>query len=159
MAFVRGAGRAAVVLFVSAVALAGCASTDSGAESSPSPSLSASSTAPLKAADLAGSNWQLKSAAASHDWAKFDITLKFGEGQEISGTSGVNRYTGTYVATDAGGLKFGPLASTKMAGPDDAMAAEAAFLKLMGQVTGFRYDGQQLVLLGSESQELLTFGS
>lgn len=53
------------------------------------------------------------------------------EKKRVSGFSGVNRYFGGY-EKDGEKLKLGPLASTRMGGPPEAMAAEAAFLAALG---------------------------
>jgi len=54
-------------------------------------------------------------------WLTFD-----GDGQ-VYGMSGVNRVRGTFVV-EGETVTFGPMASTMMAGPDDAMRVEAAVL-------------------------------
>lgn len=57
-----------------------------------------------------------------------------GDGQ-VYGTGGVNRLRGTY-ALDGAGLRFGPLATTMMAGVAEHMAREAAFLAFLdGELT------------------------
>lgn len=157
MAGRRSIGGASALLAVG-LAVTGCATSDSGSGNSASPTPTQTSVSPTKTAavEFAGTNWQLKSGTKDINWAKFRITLEFGDAQKVSGFSGVNRYSGSYVATAAGNLKFGPMASTKMAGPDDAMAAEAVYLNLLERVTSYRMSGDQLVLLGSQ-QELLTF--
>ncbi|MBD8060398.1 META domain-containing protein [Cellulomonas sp. JH27-2] len=59
--------------------------------------------------------------AAHQPWLTFD-----GDGQ-VYGMSGVNRVRGTFVV-EGETVTFGPMASTMMAGPDDAMRVEAAVL-------------------------------
>ena len=72
----------------------------------------------------------------------------------MHGSSGINRFAGTYGETE-GRLVMGPLASTRMAGPDDTMAAEAAFLALLEASPPFAVaDG---VLLLGESDAAIRF--
>ncbi len=57
-----------------------------------------------------------------------------GDGQ-VYGTGGVNRLRGTYTL-DGAALRFGPLATTMMAGVAEHMAREAAFLAFLdGELT------------------------
>jgi len=59
-------------------------------------------------------------------WLTFD-----GDGQ-VYGMSGVNRVRGTF-AVDADTVTFGPMASTMMAGPDDATRVESSLLRALAQ--------------------------
>ena len=56
---------------------------------------------------------------------------------KVVGSTGVNQYTGTYRLTPPSELTFSNLATTRRAGPPDAMAREQAFLNLMDQVRSF----------------------
>ena len=73
--------------------------------------------------------------------------------QQASGTSGINRYAGSY---DLNGstIKFGPLMGTRMAGPPEAMAAEEAFLAAMRNVRGWSIIKQSLELTDGGKQLL-----
>ncbi len=62
-------------------------------------------------------------------------------GEQVSGTSGVNRYSGSFVDGS-----FGPLATTMMAGPPDIMEQEARFLALLDRCDGARVEGDLLQL-------------
>ena len=74
-------------------------------------------------------------------------TLQFDAGKKsASGFSGVNRFFGGY-EKDGEKLKFGQLASTQMAGPPEAMAAESAFLAMLASVTGWQIADGTLALL------------
>jgi heat shock protein HslJ len=52
------------------------------------------------------------------------MTLQF-EGDSASGSGGCNRFTGTY-EEDRNSISFGPLASTRMACPEEIMSAETS---------------------------------
>lgn len=108
---------------------------------------------------LDGSSWVLTDwSQDAIDPAAFAITAEFTEGR-IAGTSGVNRYTGGYTATSAGAFEAGEIASTMMAGPEPAMAAEAAYLKLLASARGFRIEGDRLTLLDGDDTAQLIFAT
>lgn len=77
------------------------------------------------------------------------------ETAQASGFAGVNRFTGSY-ELDAEGLSFGPLASTRMAGPPEAMALEQVYLEALSRVDSWRMRDERLELL-AEGQRVLTF--
>ncbi len=95
---------------------------------------------------LAGTSWQLDTAeGAAVDLRAFPITLAFDESL-LSGQAAVNTYRAEYHADETGGLEIGEIASTKMAGSEEAMAAEAAYLKVLSEVDGFTVSTSQLNL-------------
>lgn len=67
----------------------------------------------------------------------------------LSGSGGCNRLAGSYEVGDEG-LRFGPIASTRMACSEAAMERESAFLAVLAGVTGHRLDGSALVLLDGD---------
>ncbi len=67
----------------------------------------------------------------------------------VSGTSGVNRYGGSYASVD-GKLVFGQLFSTMMAAPEPAMALEQRFLAIMGTPLAVTASGGALTLSGDK---------
>ena len=71
------------------------------------------------------------------------------EEARVTGSGGVNRLTGHF-ALSADELRFGPLATTRMAGPEDAMQREAAFLTALARVTAYALDGRTLTLLADD---------
>lgn len=71
------------------------------------------------------------------------------EEARVTGSGGVNRLTGHF-ALSGDELRFGPLATTRMAGPDDAMQREAAFLAALERVTSYALDGRTLTLLAGD---------
>ena len=66
----------------------------------------------------------------------------------VTGSGGCNRFTGGY-ESGAGTLRFGALASTRMACP--AMDTETAFLKALEGARKFRLAGRHLDLLDEKS--------
>lgn len=96
---------------------------------------------------LKGTKWKLNAASISSiDLAKFDITIEFAA-DKVSGFAGVNRYNGSYETQADGSIEFGPLATTKMAGPPEAMAAEAAYLKALQEASHYSADKAELTLV------------
>ncbi|KRD44605.1 hypothetical protein ASE38_10960 [Cellulomonas sp. Root930] len=85
---------------------------------------------------------QVEGRRRATPWLTFD-----GDGQ-VFGLAGVNRVRGTWVL-DGDTLTFGPVVSTLMAGPPDAMACEQQVLRLLGEpATVSAPDGDTLVLDG-----------
>ena len=70
------------------------------------------------------------------------------DGRKIQGSAGCNRMMGTY-ELNAGSLKFGPIASTKMACP--AMATESKFLAALDATTRYEIAGSNLTLFGGDA--------
>jgi heat shock protein HslJ len=85
-------------------------------------------------------------------------SLTFGDGGAISGNAGVNQYRGTVdaQALQQGRWQAGPVAATRMAGSQEAMALEAGFLQaLAGAREVALQDG--MLELKSGDQVLLRF--
>jgi len=74
-------------------------------------------------------------------------TLTFDAAKKnASGLAGINRYFGSY-KLDGDKLKFGPLGSTFMAGPQAAMDAETVFFKMLDSVNAWKIADGRLQLL------------
>ena len=78
-----------------------------------------------------------------------------------SGNGGVNSFTSTYRAPDAGEVSFGPVAATRMAGPAPAMEQEAAFFDALESTARFEINEGNLVLsdLGNNTLVVLAPGT
>ena len=92
---------------------------------------------------LDGTEWRVHVLAAE-DTGAVEITIRFDAGH-AGGRGGVNRYRGTYML-DGDELTFGPLMSTRMAGPEEAMRLEALWFQALAQAVTARLDGDELVL-------------
>ncbi len=104
-----------------------------------------------------GTQWDLVEAAdLDVDWSAMHVTLGFQQ-ERAGGRAPVNRYFGTCHAQPDGTLALGPFGMTMMAGPPAAMAAEQAYLALLGQVAGLRRPAQRLELLDSAGTCLLAY--
>ena len=97
-------------------------------------------SASTDSSELDGS-WTLESLGGVSDLTPADpgvtSTLVLEDGQASRGS---------YESPADGELTFSPPASTRMAGPEVAMAQEAAFLKALEQTKRFELDGDRLVL-------------
>jgi heat shock protein HslJ len=78
-------------------------------------------------------------------------------GGKVAGTSGCNRYSGTYELSGANGIKFGPLAMTEMACAEPVMAQEQAFARALVATTSYNTSGGILTLKDSSGADLATF--
>ena len=71
------------------------------------------------------------------------------EESSVAGSGGVNRLMGAFALAEDE-LRFGPLATTRMAGPEDAMRREHAFLSVLECVTSYGLDERTLTLLADD---------
>ena len=110
---------------------------------------------PLRSAEdapapgIEGIEWSLQEihGKPSHAREKGRQTLKLEAGKKQAlGSGGVNRFSGRYEQT-GDKLKFGPLASTMMAGPEKDMNAETAYHAALADVTNWRMTDGALELL------------
>lgn len=101
---------------------------------------------------LQGREWRLTGAEADDEdgLVAAGITVTF-DGSNMGGFSGVNQYSAGYVAGEDGSLELDEIAATLMAGPEDAMAAEQAYLELLGRCDGYSLSGGTLTLLSAGS--------
>jgi heat shock protein HslJ len=137
----------ALALVLALGTTAGCAEyTTTGVPQEGAETKSGESLAPGEDA-LVGTSWVLESAESSAaDLATFPITATFEEGV-MSGKAPVNTYNAAYQVEADTEIQIGPVASTKMAGPPEAMTAEGAYFALLEQVTGFVVSSEQLQLV------------
>lgn len=68
------------------------------------------------------------------------------EESRVSGSGGVNRITGTFAPSESE-LRFGPLATTDLAGPEEAVRREQAVVQALATVTSYELEGRTLTLL------------
>jgi putative lipoprotein len=100
---------------------------------------------------LAGTTWRLVALGETPAVdlpAERQATLAFDARQKrISGSTGCNRYMGTYAPGDGAGLRLEPSGMTMMSCPDDVTAQEKAFLDALRATTAYRITGATLELL------------
>jgi len=127
----------AAVLVVLVALLSGCGGEDNASD------------APTQ---LEGS-WKLETLNGAAAATAVASTLSMDNGA-ATGNAGVNTFNGSYDAPSNGVLTFGPLASTQMAGPDDAMQQAQAFLQALGETKKFTTEGGGLVLMDDSGAKL-----
>ena len=88
-----------------------------------------------------------------------EITFEIGDGNRISGSAGVNRYSGKAETDGKNGLVVGPLITTRMGGPPEAMERESAYLEKLQAVTRWKTDGSELTLTDDEGTFALIYGT
>ncbi len=74
----------------------------------------------------------------------------------VAGSTGCNRYTAAYTV-DGDSLEIGQIASTRIACPPPADAIETAYVEALGQVSAWRTEDDELVLVGADDDELLRY--
>jgi heat shock protein HslJ len=97
-------------------------------------------------ASLGGSEWKITTLDGEPipDTAK--VTIQFLEDDRVTGSSGCNRFQGSY-SLSGSGLSFGPLMGTKRACPQPQMSVESRFLNLVQQVTSIAVNADGTLLL------------
>lgn len=78
--------------------------------------------------------------------------------KNASGNSGVNNYFGTVSYDNSGAISFSPMASTRMAGPEDKMKQEHEYLTALSNAVGYKIENGNLILMDADGNVLLTFG-
>jgi heat shock protein HslJ len=106
---------------------------------------------------LNGTSWTLTG------WAEVDpvpsqvtITAEFAD-DRVAGQAGVNRYHASITSATDGSLQVDQVATTRMAGPPEAMTAEAAYLRRLQAASSYRIDGDSLVVLDGDGRSSLTY--
>ena len=125
----------------------------SAAPDTSAPAAPEASAPAAPAAALEGTEWRLVDIGGQPSPAGADSTRHPGftllaDGRKVQGSAGCNRMTGTY-QLDGQKLKFGPLATTRMACP--AMQTETAFLKALEATTRYEVSGSSLTLYGADT--------
>jgi heat shock protein HslJ len=75
------------------------------------------------------------------------ITMSFVENGRVGGDAGVNRYDATYATSGTNAIEIGAVATTRMAGPAEAMEQEGQFLAALSASKIYRINGPILELL------------
>lgn len=110
---------------------------------------------------LAGTDWRLVSfgpaGAETNVVAGTTVSIKFGEDDRVSGSTGCNAYSGTYeVRGDT--ISFGRLISTRRACLDqNANEQERRFLAALEAANRFRLSSNGLTILSDRGRTVLNF--
>ena len=98
---------------------------------------------------LSGTTWRAETGGADERDAAIP-TVTFGVDGRLEGHAGVNRFVGTYRLKGAR-IEFGELATTKMAGPEDAMRREHELLSALSGTRPLSIAGD-LLLIGDDDE-------
>jgi heat shock protein HslJ len=131
-------------LLVLGVLAAGCGSSKSNADDSKS-----LQNTLWKATEIAGVQSVSTAAGASS-------TAKFADGK-ISGSGGVNSYSGGYTTGPGNTIQISQPASTMMAGPDALMAQETAYFAAIQKAATYQVDSKNLTLLDKDGKTLVKY--
>lgn len=154
-------------LVVSAVIIAGCASTQPAqpapATLSPTELVTIPDT-PAAPTQLAGSSWIVTSMGIQDGTAVIrpdsaEITLTFSTDGTVSGNGGCNNYNGPFTlsgeATPKGkGISIGPLVSTKMF-CQAYSEQETTYLNILQKAMAYTMDGNQLSITATTGDVLI----
>ncbi len=103
---------------------------------------------------LGGKEWRLAvpgGEAGPHSAAAGGPTLTFDlRGKRISGSTGCNRFFGSYSTGADATIRLDPSGSTMMACSEELTRAEKAFLEALRATTGYRIEGSSLELLAGD---------
>lgn len=91
---------------------------------------------------LKNTSWQLITWGESQPLAEKPITLSFKDNNQLAGSSGCNRYMGTFEAKNNKFSLKSPLGSTMMACPEDLMKQEQQFLKALTAAKSYKINAQ-----------------
>jgi heat shock protein HslJ len=154
MGFHRGLALLGALLILPALAACGGSSAESSTATEDAAEVAAAG--PVGGGGFVGPEWKLATSAVdSIDLSTFGITIVFTD-TDVSGMSGVNTYAGGFTSSPEGAMDFDPLISTRMAGPEDAMQAEQAYLAALDTITGYSVTDTELDLFVGE-QAFLTY--
>lgn len=85
---------------------------------------------------LMGAEWRCVTVRSDGMLGGAPLTLTFGDDGRVTGSGGVNRFSGPYT-TATGVVHLGPLVSTKMAGEPARMTMEQRYFDALSKADGF----------------------
>jgi len=112
---------------------------------------------------LAGTSWKAVEVTGAEGGlnpliAGSEITAVFGTDGRLGGRASINHYGTTYEERDGGALTIDPrIISTLIAGPEELMAQEQAYLAALPRVTAYEIAGDGLLLRDARGAPLAHF--
>ena len=129
--------RSALLVLPFVLVLSACAA-------SPGPTAGTGTPPPAApGADLRGVEWVLEDLAGTGVVDRAEATLSFPEPGKTAGKGSCNRFTGSVTVTGRS-IKFGPLATTRMACPPAVGDQESRYLKALTDAERFEVEGTTL---------------
>jgi heat shock protein HslJ len=145
----RESTKSVVELVLSAMLLMACSSSHD-----PTANSAKSTSTPVS---LTGTEWVLQDLAGTPALASVKATLAFPESGRAAGTASCNRFTAS-VEVSGDTIKFGALASTRMACADNAVSTqETEYLKALGAAKRFECQEPTLLIYGEGYDQPLRF--
>jgi putative lipoprotein len=100
---------------------------------------------------LPGSAWQVTTFAGQTPLADHPITFEFDNEGNIAGDGSCNRFGGS-CKIEGDKIEVGPLRSTRRACEPEVMQQEHKFLALLGAVTTWSLEGDELVITAPDGE-------
>jgi heat shock protein HslJ len=129
-------------------------------ETSPAPPADTFAITSSNLSRIAGVQWNLQEMileGQSVPLAELKPYLKISDKGKVNGSTSVNIFMGSVEVDAEGVAKWSPLSSTMMAGSEDRMKQEAAYMKILPATTQIDLDSGCLKLSDAEGQSLLIF--
>lgn len=152
--------RILLVLAAAVVLTAACSSagSDAGAGTGDASADGTGDGAAGGALDLTGS-WRLDEGDGPGGEVEIiptaRVTMEVDAQSGVTGSASCNRYSGT-VVVDGSSVRFGPIATTRMACAPRPGAAEAAYLAALDDVDAGARTGDELTLTGPDTRLVFT---
>ena len=86
-------------------------------------------------------------------------TISIDKEGKVTGSASINIYRGNIEIDDQGHIKWSPLSMTRMAGPEERMKQESAFMKALPQTTQISVDENILYLQSADNKVELLFNA
>ena len=143
-----------ILLALTTLTLLGCQSSKNSTQSTDSV---AEQHACIPAAFDSTAIWTLTTLNGEPVPTDTPCTLSLNSEQgEIQGHCFINTFFGSFKATPCGKMRLDNMGMTMMAGPDDLMRLETAFLQALNSVNRYRVEEQTLMFLNGDTI-ILTF--
>ncbi|HEY4977954.1 MAG TPA: META domain-containing protein [Candidatus Acidoferrum sp.] len=121
------------------------------------PTANTPAAAKNNSASLVGTDWLLLDLGGTPVVPNSKASLAFLDSGRAAGNASCNRFTGSVEITGAS-IKFGALASTRMAGIDAALSTqEDGYLKLLGAANRYERNGDSLLIYADGADKPLRF--
>ena len=143
-----------VVILTVLISLAGCDTLETSEAKKDSITAENLST-------IAGKQWQLTNMIIDGETYPLETkkpTISFTVHGKIAGFASVNKYFGLVEIDEIGNIKWpSPFGSTRMAGPDNLMKQESAFLSTIPKIDLISLTDDKLTLSSKDGKTVLIF--
>ena len=102
---------------------------------------------------LMSKDWEVIQIKDSKDFSKAPTITFNSEENTVNGNAGCNNYFGDFTASE-NKISFAKMGSTKMMCPE--IATEELFLGVIEDITEFKFEGDNLLLLSADGSTVMT---